>query len=39
MLVLDRLTVDIQNSRILRGISLKVAAGHLVCLIGRNGAG
>ncbi|MGH6609453.1 MAG: ABC transporter ATP-binding protein [Burkholderiaceae bacterium] len=39
MLVLDRLTVDIQNSRILRGISLQVAAGQLVCLIGRNGAG
>ena len=39
MLALDRLTVDIQNSRILRGISLQVGAGQLVCLIGRNGAG
>src|ERR1700687_2119778 len=39
MLALERLTVDIQNSRILRGISLKVAAGELVCLVGRNGAG
>ena len=39
MLALDRLTVDIQNSRILRGISLQVDAGQLVCLIGRNGAG
>src|SRR5215211_2560957 len=39
MLVLDRLTVDIQNSRILRGISLAVRAGQLVCLMGRNGAG
>jgi branched-chain amino acid transport system ATP-binding protein len=39
MLALDRLTVDIQNSRILRGISLAVAAGELICLVGRNGAG
>ena len=39
MLAIDRLTVDIQNSRILRGISLRVAAGALVCLVGRNGAG
>ncbi len=39
MLAIDRLIVDIQNSRILRGISLEVAAGQLVCLVGRNGAG
>jgi branched-chain amino acid transport system ATP-binding protein len=39
MLAIDRLTVDIQNSRILHGISLEVAAGQLVCLVGRNGAG
>src|ERR1700682_463171 len=39
MLALERLTVDIQNSRILSGISLKVAAGELICLVGRNGAG
>ena len=39
MLAIDRLTVDIQNSRILRGISLQVAKGELVCLVGRNGAG
>jgi branched-chain amino acid transport system ATP-binding protein len=39
MLAIDRLVVDIQSSRILRGISLAVAAGQLVCLVGRNGAG
>ena len=39
MLAIDRLTVDIENSRILREISLDVAAGELICLVGRNGAG
>jgi branched-chain amino acid transport system ATP-binding protein len=39
MLAIDQLTVDIQNSRILRGISMQIQAGHLVCLVGRNGAG
>jgi branched-chain amino acid transport system ATP-binding protein len=39
MLALEALTVDIQNSRILRGISMRVAAGQLICLVGRNGAG
>ena len=39
LLALDRLVVDIETSRILRGISLQVAAGQLVCLVGRNGAG
>ena len=39
MLTLDQLTVDIQNSRILTGVSMQVAAGQLVCLVGRNGAG
>jgi branched-chain amino acid transport system ATP-binding protein len=39
MLGLSNLKVDIEGSRILNGISLSVAAGELVCLIGRNGAG
>src|SRR5580765_6835169 len=39
MLAVDNLVVDIQSSRILRGISLAVGAGQLVCLVGRNGAG
>ena len=39
MLSLSDLKVDIEGSRILDGISLSVAAGELVCLVGRNGAG
>ena len=39
MLSLDDIVVDIQNSRILRSISIAVGAGQLVCLMGRNGAG
>jgi len=39
VLAIDNLVVDIQNSRILRGISLAVGAGQIACLVGRNGAG
>jgi branched-chain amino acid transport system ATP-binding protein len=39
MLAVRDLSVDIDGSHILRRVSLEVAAGELVCLVGRNGAG
>jgi branched-chain amino acid transport system ATP-binding protein len=39
MLTVRDLAVDIEGSRVLRGVSFEVAAGEFVCLVGRNGAG
>jgi branched-chain amino acid transport system ATP-binding protein len=39
MLSVRDLVVDIQGSRVLRGISFEVRQGELVCFVGRNGAG
>ena len=39
MLIAHELIVDIEGSRVLRGISFEVKEGELVCLVGRNGAG
>ena len=39
LLRVSDIVVDIQGSRVLRGVSLDVGAGELVCLVGRNGAG
>jgi branched-chain amino acid transport system ATP-binding protein len=39
MLALEDVRVAYGNVEVLRGVSLRVAAGELVCLIGANGAG
>ena len=39
MLAVRDLIVDIQGSRVLRGVTFDVGEGELVCLVGRNGAG
>jgi branched-chain amino acid transport system ATP-binding protein len=39
MLALEDVRVAYGNVEVLRGVSLRVEAGELVCLIGANGAG
>lgn len=39
MLALNNISVSYDGSRILRGITLNVGAGEVVCLMGRNGVG
>lgn len=39
MLELDRIEAGYGRARVLRGLSLTVASGEIVCLFGRNGAG
>ena len=39
MLTLDDLRVAYGHVQVLHGVSLRVAAGELVCLLGANGAG
>lgn len=39
MLSVQQLNVDVEGSRVLRGVSFEVKAGELVYLVGRNGAG
>ena len=39
MLSVQKLNVDVEGSRVLRGVSFEVNPGELVYLVGRNGAG
>jgi urea transport system ATP-binding protein len=39
MLTLEDIQVSYDGSRILRGVSLEVEAGRVICLMGRNGVG
>ena len=39
MLAVHDLIVEIEGSRVLRGVSFDVKEGEFVCLVGRNGAG
>ena len=39
ILSIDKLSISIGGSRILRDVSLELAANHVFCLMGRNGVG
>ncbi|MBI2561187.1 MAG: ATP-binding cassette domain-containing protein, partial [candidate division NC10 bacterium] len=39
ILELDRIVTAYGRSEVIRGVSLTVAPGEIVCLLGRNGAG
>jgi urea transport system ATP-binding protein len=39
ILSIDKLSISIGGSRILRDVSLELCAGHVFCLMGRNGVG
>ena len=39
MLSIDKVSISLGGSRILRDVSLEVGANHVFCLIGRNGVG
>src|SRR6201981_3387877 len=39
ILSIDKLSISIGGSRILRDVSLEISANHVFCLMGRNGVG
>src|SRR6201998_1882234 len=39
MLSIDKVSISLGGSRILRDVSLEIGANHVFCLMGRNGVG